>query len=365
VTFVLLSIYVDGSSQGNPGPAGIGVVVCDERGQVVTTRQLPLPSATNNEAEYRAVLEGLRLAHELGADEVILCSDSELVVRQLQGAYQVRSEGLRKLWQEAKALMGQFRRCEIRHIPRRQNAFANRLAQRASGLSFSSSPKEVKIVPSILSADFRRLGEVIHELTQGGADWVHFDVMDGHFVPNISFGFPVIEALRPETSLPFDVHLMIAEPERYVDAFIKAGADIVAVHVEATAHLHRLVARIKELGARASVALNPATPVEWVRPILPMLDVVLIMTVDPGFAGQAFLPFVLDKVRTVRRWIEEMGLATEVEVDGGVTAANAADCVAAGAPVLVSASGIFQSGLPIPAAIRALRQEAKKATGGE
>jgi ribulose-phosphate 3-epimerase len=249
-------------------------------------------------------------------------------VRQLQGAYQVRSEGLKGLWREAKALMRQFRRCEIRHIPREQNAQANRLAQQASDLA-SFRPRAVKIAPSILSADFRRLGEVVRELTESGADWVHFDVMDGHFVPNISFGLPVIEALRPETSLPFDVHLMIAEPERYVDAFVKAGADIVAVHVEATAHLHRLVARIKELGAKASVALNPATPAEWIRPILPFLDVVLVMTVDPGFAGQKFLPFVLDKVRTVRRWMDEQGLTAELEVDGGVTAANAADCVAA------------------------------------
>jgi ribulose-5-phosphate 3-epimerase (EC 5.1.3.1) len=359
---VVLSVYVDGSSQGNPGPAGIGVIACDEGGQVIATRQRPLPSATNNEAEYQAILEGLRLARELGASEVIIFSDSELVVRQLQGAYQVRSEGLKGLWREAKELMRQFRRCEIRHIPREQNAQANRLAQQASGLA-SFRPRAVKIAPSILSADFRRLGEVMRELTESGADWVHFDVMDGHFVPNISFGLPVIEALRPETSLPFDVHLMIAEPERYVDAFVKAGADIVAVHVEATAHLHRLVARIKELGAKAGVALNPATPAEWIRPILPFLDVVLVMTVDPGFAGQKFLPFVLDKVRTVRRWIDERGLIVELEVDGGVTAANAADCVAAGATVLVSASGIFQSGLPIPDAIEALRQAVKKVTG--
>lgn len=362
---MVLSVYVDGSSQGNPGPAGIGVVACDEKGQVITTRHLPLPSATNNEAEYRAVLEGLRLARQLGAEEVVVCSDSELVVRQLRGIYQVRSEKLKELWQEVQALMRQFRRCDIRHIPRKQNALANRLAQKASGVSFPHSPKAVKIAPSILSADFRRLGEVIQELTQGGADWVHFDVMDGHFVPNISFGLPVIEALRSETALPFDVHLMIAEPGRYVEDFVKAGADIVAVHVEATAHLHRLVARIKELGVRASVALNPATPAEWIRPILPLLDVVLVMTVDPGFAGQKFLPFVLDKVQTVRRWIDEQGLTTEVEVDGGVTAANATDCVVAGATVLVSASGIFQSGLPIPDAIEALRQAAKKAVSSE
>ncbi|MFA0769209.1 MAG: hypothetical protein OXFUSZZB_002537, partial [Candidatus Fervidibacter sp.] len=166
---VVLSVYVDGSSQGNPGLAGIGVVACDEKGQVVATRQRPLPSATNNEAEYQAVLEGLRLARELGASEVIVFSDSELVVRQLQGAYQVRSEGLKGLWREAKALMRQFRRCEIRHIPREQNAQANRLAQQASDLA-SFRPRAVKIAPSILSADFRRLGEVVRELTESGAD---------------------------------------------------------------------------------------------------------------------------------------------------------------------------------------------------
>ena len=325
----------------------------------------------------------MRLALDNGAEEAVLLSDSELVVQQLLGNYQVRSESLRRLWDAARALMQQFRRCEVRHIPRDQNAHANRLAQEAASAAREAADagrtvnlqsavvephranalsqggrSSVKIAPSILSADFRRLGEVVRELQVAGADWVHFDVMDGHFVPNISFGLPVIESLRSETSLPFDVHLMVTAPERYLEAFVKAGANIVAVHAEATYHLHRAVARLKELGVKAGVALNPATPPELVRPILPLLDVVLVMTVDPGFAGQRFLPFVLDKVRTLRQWIDERGLPVEITVDGGVTVTTAPECVRQGATVLVSASGIFQSGLPLTEAVNALRRAA-------
>ncbi len=378
-----LTLYVDGASVGNPKRGGVGVVVCDDSGKVVTTYSAPLPQATNNEAEYHAVLEALRLAKKTGADELTLLSDSQLIMRQLNGTYKVRSPKLQKLHAEALALTRKFRRVTVEHIPRQKNGLANRLAQEAATqrvecrvqsveleakkkpLTEHAAPKtppSVKIAPSILSADFRRLGEVIRELELAGADWVHFDVMDGRFVPNISFGLPVIEALRSETSLPFDVHLMVLEPERYIAGFVKGGADIVAVHPEATHHLHRAVALVKELGAKASVALNPATPLEVVRPILPMLNVVLVMSVDPGFAGQNFLPFVLDKVKTLRRWIDETGLPIELEMDGGVNANNASDCVAAGATVLVSASGIFQSGKSIAEAVQTLRQAAALST---
>lgn len=359
-----LQLYVDGSSLGNPGPAGIGIVVCDEQGNVLSTHQMPLTSATNNEAEYLAVIEALKLAQKLGADEVTLFSDSELVVQQLNGNYRVRSPNLTKLHDEAKELTSKFRRFNAVHVPREENKMANRLAQKAS-LEASSKihshhRRAVKISPSILSADFRRLGEVVRELEAGGADWIHFDIIDGRFAPNITFGFPIIEALRTETSLPFDVHLMIVEPERYVERFVKAGANILTVHPEATYHLHRTVALIKELDAMAGVVLSPATPPEFVKPILPLLDLVLVMSVDPGFSGQKFLPFVLDKVRTIRRWNDELGLNTELEIDGGVTEANAAECVAAGVTVIVSATGIFHSGKSVAEAIATLKQAAEQ-----
>ncbi|MER3501931.1 MAG: hypothetical protein IMHGJWDQ_001584 [Candidatus Fervidibacter sp.] len=356
-----LRLFVDGSSQGNQGPAGIGVVVYDEQGNLVTTLQTTLKSATNNEAEYHAVIEALKLARQLRAEEVILYSDSELVVQQLNGTYRVKSPALYRLYQEAIALARQFRRFSAVYIPRHQNAEANRLAQMASfSAKLSLRPRAIKISPSLLSADFRRLGEVVRELEAAGADWVHFDVIDGRFAPNITFGFPIIEALRSETSLPFDVHLMILEPERYVERFVKAGANILSVHPEATYSLHRVVALIKEAGAKAGVALNPATPAEMVKPILPLLDLVLVMSVDPGFSGQQFLPFVLDKVKALRAWIDEQGLDTELEIDGGVTAEKAAECVAAGVSVLVSATGIFHSGKSLVEAIADLRKAAEQ-----
>jgi len=361
-----LKIYVDGSSLGNPGPAGIGVVVCDEAGNIIATHKVSLNSATNNEAEYRAVIEALKLAKELGANEVTLLSDSELVVEQLRGNYRVKSTNLRGLHREAVNLARQFKRFSILHIPREANKVANKLAQEASFAANSSAfrTRHIKISPSILSADFRRLGEVVRELETGGADWIHFDIIDGRFAPNITFGFPVIEALRPETSLPFDVHLMIVEPERYVERFVKSGANILTVHPESTYQLHRTVHTIKEMGAMAGVVLSPATPPEFVKPILHLLDLVLVMSVDPGFSGQKFLPFVLDKVRTIRAWIEDMGLDTEVEIDGGVTEENAREVVAAGVTVIVSATGIFHSGKSIAEAISDLRRAAEQGLEG-
>ncbi|MDW8027888.1 MAG: ribulose-phosphate 3-epimerase [Armatimonadota bacterium] len=360
---MLLRLYVDGSSFGNPGPAGIGVVACDENGKIIATHKLPLPTATNNEAEYIAIVEALKLAEKFGADEIHLLSDSELIVQQLKGKYKVNSPKLQKLRQEVLNLAQRFRRFSVTYVPRESNKLANKLAQEASMAAISSGEKKkvrrVKISPSILSADFRRLGEIVRELELGGADWIHFDIIDGRFAPNITFGFPVIEALRSETSLPFDVHLMIVEPERYVERFVKSGANILTVHPEATYHLHRTIGMIKEAGAMAGVALSPATPAEFIKPILHLLDLVLVMSVDPGFSGQKFLPFVLEKVKTIRTWIDELGLETDLEIDGGVTEENASEVVAAGVSVIVSATGIFQSGKSIAEAITQLRKVAE------
>ncbi|AUS09292.1 ribulose-phosphate 3-epimerase [Laceyella sacchari] len=200
----------------------------------------------------------------------------------------------------------------------------------------------IKIAPSILSADFARLGDEVREAEQTGADWIHVDVMDGRFVPNITLGPVVVEAIRPHTRLPLDVHLMINEPDRYIEAFVKSGADVVSVHQEACPHLHRTVHRIKELGAKAGVVINPATPVSLIEPILPDVDLVLLMTVNPGFGGQKFISSVLDKIGQVRRLLVERGLShVDVEVDGGINAQTAALAAQAGANVLVAGSAVF------------------------
>ncbi|WP_223700276.1 ribulose-phosphate 3-epimerase [Sutcliffiella deserti] len=200
----------------------------------------------------------------------------------------------------------------------------------------------IKIAPSILSADFANLQKDIQEVDQGGADYIHIDVMDGHFVPNITIGPLIVEAIRPITTLPLDVHLMIEDPDRYISAFAKAGADIISVHVEACRHLHRTVQLIKSEGVKAGVVINPATPVESIIPILDEVDLVLLMTVNPGFGGQAFIHNVLSKIRQVRSLINEKGLSVEVEVDGGVNPETARLCVEAGANVLVAGSAIYQ-----------------------
>ncbi|MBM7618944.1 ribulose-phosphate 3-epimerase [Bacillus tianshenii] len=200
----------------------------------------------------------------------------------------------------------------------------------------------IKIAPSILSADFANLQKDIQDVEQGGADYIHIDVMDGHFVPNITIGPLVVEAIRPITTLPLDVHLMIEDPDTYIPAFAKAGADIISVHVEACRHLHRTVQLIKAEGVKAGVVINPATPVESIIPILDDVDLVLLMTVNPGFGGQAFIESVLPKISQVRSLITERGLSVEVEVDGGVNPETAARCVEAGADVLVAGSAIYQ-----------------------
>lgn len=197
----------------------------------------------------------------------------------------------------------------------------------------------MKLAPSLLSSDFTRLGEELRAIES--ADWAHVDVMDGLFVPNISFGLPILSAARRASSLFMDVHLMIERPERYLRDFAEAGADGLTVHVEATPHVHRAVNMIRELGKRSGVTLNPGTPLEAVRPVLGDVDLVLVMSVDPGFGGQKFLPSSVERVRTLRRWLDELGSAAELEVDGGVTPQNARLLADAGATVLVAGSSVF------------------------
>jgi ribulose-phosphate 3-epimerase len=198
-----------------------------------------------------------------------------------------------------------------------------------------------KLSASILSADFGRLAEEVRAVEAAGADWIHVDVMDGAFVPNITIGPDVVKAIRKVTSLPLDVHLMIEKPERYLKAFVDAGADWLGVHVEACVHLHRTVQNIRELGVRATVTLNPATPAVLVEPVLSEVDMVLLMTVNPGFGGQKFIRSVLPKVRQCRRLIDEAGLPVLLEVDGGVNPTTIDDLVEAGADVFVAGSAIF------------------------
>ena len=199
----------------------------------------------------------------------------------------------------------------------------------------------IKIAPSILSADFANLGKDILDVEQGGADYIHIDVMDGHFVPNITIGPLIVEAVRPITNLPLDVHLMIENPDAYIADFAKAGADIISVHVEACRHLHRTIQHIKAQGVRAGVVINPATPVESILPILNDVDLVLLMTVNPGFGGQAFIHDVLPKIKQVASLAKERGLSIDIEVDGGVNPETAKLCIEAGANVLVAGSAIY------------------------
>ncbi|MBI3358535.1 MAG: ribulose-phosphate 3-epimerase [Nitrospirae bacterium] len=201
----------------------------------------------------------------------------------------------------------------------------------------------IKISPSILSADFARLREEIKAVEAAGADFIHIDVMDGRFVPNLTVGPLIVEAARSVTILPLDVHLMIVEPDDLIPEFIKAGASIVTVHIEACPHLHRTVQRIKQLGAKAGVSLNPATPIVIVEEILGEIDLLLMMSVNPGFGGQTFIPKTLDKIRMARKMIKARNLDTYLEVDGGIKAGNAKQVIDAGANVLVAGSAIFTS----------------------
>lgn len=216
----------------------------------------------------------------------------------------------------------------------------------------------IKLAPSILSADFAHLGDQVKTVEEAGVEWLHIDVMDGHFVPNITIGPLVVQALRPISKLVFDVHLMIENPDRYVEDFVKAGADIIGVHVEACPHLHRSIQNIKSYGVKAAVALNPATPLHSIEYILESLDMVLLMTVNPGFGGQKFIPEVLPKISALRNMIDKMGLNTEIQIDGGVNPKIACEIVQAGATVLVAGSAIFGAE-DIPEAVKALRESCR------
>jgi ribulose-phosphate 3-epimerase len=202
----------------------------------------------------------------------------------------------------------------------------------------------IRIAPSILSADFARLGEEVRALNAAGADYIHIDVMDGHFVPNLTIGPGVVKALRPHSQLPFDVHLMIAPADPFVPEFAAAGADIITVHPEAGPHLHRSLQLIKSLGKKAGVSLNPATPIESVDHVLGDIDLLLVMSVNPGFGGQSFIPVALDKLRALRKRIDASGRAIDLEVDGGINAETARAAIAAGADVLVAGTATFAGG---------------------
>jgi ribulose-phosphate 3-epimerase len=222
-------------------------------------------------------------------------------------------------------------------------------------MTFSSAT--VRIAPSILASDFLHLGDAVKEAEEGGADRLHIDVMDGRFVPNLSIGQPIVECIRGATAMTLETHLMIVEPERYVPDFVETGADIVIVHQEASPHLYRTLQQIKDLGARAGVAINPATPWIAVQEVLALTDLVLVMTVNPGFGGQAFIDMT-PKIRTIRRYLDEHNLTTEVEVDGGITTETVPAVVEAGARVLVAGTSVYRSPIGVSAAVRELRQAA-------
>ena len=213
----------------------------------------------------------------------------------------------------------------------------------------------IEIAPSILSADFARLGEQIKIVEQAGASLLHVDVMDGQFVPNITVGLPVVKAISRATRLPIDAHLMIVEPGRYAESFVKAGAQMVSIHIEADPHAHRTLSAIRAAGAQAGIAFNPATPLSALEEAIKFADYALLMSVNPGFGGQEFIPESLDKVRRLRKMIDERGLRTRIEIDGGIDADNIADVTSAGAEIIVAGSAIFGAGDP-GVAVRKLRE---------
>lgn len=220
-------------------------------------------------------------------------------------------------------------------------------------------PGRVKLAPSILAADFNRLGDQVTEVVKAGADYIHVDVMDGHFVPNISIGLPVVTSLRRITKAPLDVHLMIERPEAYITQFAGAGADILTVHVEACTHLNSTIAAIKALGIRAGVSLNPATPLHSLEEVLPLVDMVLVMSVNPGFGGQEFIGSTVDKIARLKQIFYNRKIRAEIEVDGGINTATAHVVVKAGANVLVVGSAVFSSKKGISAALKEIRKSVR------
>ena len=216
--------------------------------------------------------------------------------------------------------------------------------------------EKIKLAPSILSADFARLGEQVAEATRAGADYIHIDVMDGHFVPNITIGAPVVASIQSSTSLPLDVHLMIEHPEQYIPDFAASGADIITVHVEVCPHLHRILQCIKATGKKAGVALNPATPLSLIEEIIADVDLILIMSVNPGFGGQDFIPAALPKIANLRKILDERKLSAELEVDGGITADNAPHIVEAGGRILVAGASVFKTEEGITQALQKIRE---------
>ena len=220
--------------------------------------------------------------------------------------------------------------------------------------------KHVKLAPSILSADFSRLGEQVAEAEAAGADYIHVDVMDGHFVPNLTIGPVVVDALRSRTRLPLDVHLMITEPERWVGDYASAGAHYITFHAEATPHLHRAIQLIKEKGVKAGISLNPSTPPVAIWEVLPLLDLVLMMSVNPGWGGQSFIPTTINKLQRMRAMLDQIGSEAELEVDGGVNPQTAASVVRAGATVLVAGSAVYNKKETVAQAMAKLRESAGK-----
>jgi ribulose-phosphate 3-epimerase len=221
----------------------------------------------------------------------------------------------------------------------------------------------IRIAPSLLSADFAALGEAVRAAERGGADYIHVDVMDGHFVPNITIGPPVVRAIKRVATVPLDVHLMISDPDRYIDTFAEAGAALLTVHVEALPHLHRTLSYIRSLGLQAGVALNPSTPVSSLDEVAAEVDLILVMSVNPGFGAQSFIPRSIVKIRAIREMLDRIGSQALIEVDGGIDLQTAAEVVAAGADVLVAGNAIF--GAPDPAAAaRALRAAGERAAAG-